>query len=71
MPILASTSSRASATYRVGPNTKSLNDYNMSRLGDAMVYKKDTTLEQSKKFNTEVQVIDNPNKIKGIFKKRS
>ena len=36
-------------------------------LGNVMVYKKDKTLGQSKKFKAEVQVMDIPNKIKVKF----
>merc|ERR1719356_602329 len=36
----------------------------MPRSGDVMVYKKDTTLGQTKEFNAQIQVLDIPNEIK-------
>merc|ERR1712100_551110 len=36
----------------------------MPRGGDVMVYKKDTTLGQTKEFDAQIQVLDIPNEIK-------
>merc|ERR1719401_1016123 len=36
----------------------------MPRSGDVMVYKKDTTLGQTKEFDAQIQVLDIPNEIK-------
>merc|ERR1711971_779607 len=43
---------------------KGLDKNNMPRGGDVMVYKKDTTLGQTKEFNAQIQVLDIPNEIK-------
>merc|ERR1712160_111010 len=48
----------------VGLNIKGLDKQNMPRSGDVMVYKKDTTLGQTKEFNAQIQVLDIPNEIK-------
>ena len=48
----------------VGLNIKGLDKGNMPRSGDVMVYKKDTTLGQTKEFNAQIQVLDIPNEIK-------
>merc|ERR1711879_31058 len=48
----------------VGLNIKGLDKNNMPRSGDVMVYKKDTTLAQTKEFNAQIQVLDIPNEIK-------
>merc|ERR1712064_88567 len=48
----------------VGLNIKGLDKQNMSRSGDVMVYKKDTTLGQTKEFDAQIQVLDIPNEIK-------
>jgi len=48
----------------VGLNVKGLDKNNMPRSGDVMVYKKDTTLGQTKEFNAQIQVLDIPNEIK-------
>merc|ERR1739838_932227 len=45
----------------VGLNVKGLDKNNMPRSGDVMVYKKDTTLGQTKEFNAQIQVLDIPN----------
>jgi elongation factor 1-alpha len=37
---------------------------NMPRSGDVMVYKKDTTLGQTRECNAQIQVLDIPNEIK-------
>merc|ERR1719506_2918990 len=42
----------------VGMNVKNLNKNNMPRGGDVMVYKKDTTLGQTREFNAQIQVLD-------------
>merc|ERR550539_1721851 len=48
----------------VGLNIKGLDKQNMPRAGDVMVYKKDTTLGQTKEFDAQIQVLDIPNEIK-------
>jgi len=48
----------------VGLNVKNLDKNNMPRGGDVMVYKKDTTLGQTREFNAQIQVLDIPNEIK-------
>ena len=48
----------------VGLNIKGLDKNNMPRSGDVMVYKKHTTLEQTKEFDAIVQVLDIPGEIK-------
>jgi len=48
----------------VGLNIKGLDKNNMPRSGDVMVYKKDTTLGQTKEFSAQIQVLDIPNEIK-------
>eukprot|EP00971_Amphidinium_carterae_P004232 84479-Amphidinium_carterae.1 len=48
----------------VGLNIKGLDRNNMTRSGDVMVYKKDTTLGQTKAFDAQIQVLDIPNEIK-------
>merc|ERR1712118_617697 len=48
----------------VGLNIKGLDKANMPRSGDVMVYKKDTTLGQTKEFDAQIQVLDIPNEIK-------
>merc|ERR1712196_687388 len=48
----------------VGLNIKGLDKINMPRSGDVMVYKKDTTLGQTKELSAQIQVLDIPNEIK-------
>merc|ERR1712210_320060 len=48
----------------VGLNIKGLDKNNMPRSGDVMVYKKDTTLAQTKEFAAQIQVLDIPGEIK-------
>ena len=48
----------------LGLNIKGLDKNNMPRSGDVMVYKKDTTLGQTKEFAAQIQVLDIPNEIK-------
>merc|ERR1712118_236018 len=48
----------------VGLNIKGLDKINMPRSGDVMVYKKDTTLGQTKECAAQIQVLDIPNEIK-------
>ncbi|CAK0831872.1 unnamed protein product, partial [Prorocentrum cordatum] len=48
----------------VGLNIEGLDKNNMSRSGDVVVYKKDTTLGQTKEFDAQIQVLDIPNEIK-------
>merc|ERR1711862_141495 len=51
----------------VGLNIKGLDKQNMPRGGDVMVYKKDTTLGQTKEFDEQIQVLDIPNEIKAGY----
>ena len=52
----------------VGLNIKGLDKNNMPRSGDVMVYKKDTTLGQTREFNAQIQVLDIPQRDQsGIF----
>jgi len=48
----------------VGLNIKGLDKINMPRSGDVMVYKKDTSLGQTREFDAQIQVLDIPNEIK-------
>merc|ERR1719301_392003 len=48
----------------VGLNIKGLDKNNMPRSGDVMIYKKDSTLGQTKEFDAQIQVLDIPNEIK-------
>jgi elongation factor 1-alpha len=48
----------------VGMNIKELNKDNMPRVGDVMVYAKDTTIGQAGSFNAQIQVLDIPNELK-------
>jgi len=48
----------------VGLNIKGLDKNNMPRSGDVMVYKKDTSLGQTREFAAQIQVLDIPNEIK-------
>jgi elongation factor 1-alpha len=48
----------------VGLNIKGLVKENMPRSGDVMVYKKDTSLGQTRSFDAQIQVLDIPNEIK-------
>merc|ERR1719454_1721139 len=48
----------------VGLNIKGLDKNNMPRGGDVMVYKKDTTLRETREFSAQIQVLDIPNEIK-------
>merc|ERR1719443_1340401 len=48
----------------VGLNIKGLDKNNMPRSGDVMIYKKDTTLGQTKEFDAQIQVLDIPGEIK-------
>jgi len=48
----------------VGMNVKNLKKENMPRVGDVMVYAKDTTLASSLNFASQVQVLDIPGAIK-------
>merc|ERR1739847_262285 len=51
----------------VGLNIKGLDKNNMPRSGDVMVYKKDTTLGQTKEFKAQIQVLDIPGEIKAGY----
>merc|ERR1711957_1104112 len=51
----------------VGLNIKGLDKNNMPRSGDVMVYKKDTTLGQTREFDAQIQVLDIPNEIKNGY----
>merc|ERR1711935_1241635 len=48
----------------VGLNIKGLDKNNMPRGRDVMIYKKDTTLGQTREFDAQIQVLDIPNEIK-------
>jgi len=48
----------------IGMNVKALNKENMPRVGDVMIYKGDSTLETTKNFAAQVQVLDIPGEIK-------
>merc|ERR1711906_66837 len=48
----------------IGMNVKNLKKENMPRVGDVMVYAKDTTLASSLNFEANVQVLDIPGSIK-------
>merc|ERR1711966_230170 len=48
----------------IGMNVKNLKKENMPRVGDVMVYAKDTTLASSLNFASQVQVLDIPGAIK-------
>lgn len=48
----------------VGLNIKGLDKQNMPRTGDVMIYKKDTTLAQTKEFDAQVHVLEIPGEIK-------
>merc|ERR1719440_2235408 len=54
----------ASPGDNVGLNIKGLDKNNMPRSGDVMVYKKDSSLGQTKEFAAQIQVLDIPNEIK-------
>merc|ERR1712066_804617 len=44
----------------VGLNIKGLDKNNMPRSGDVMVYKKDTSLGQTREFDAQIQILDIP-----------
>jgi len=48
----------------VGLNIKGLDKQNMPRVGDVMIYKKDTTLDRCGKFKAQIQTLDIPGEIK-------
>jgi len=48
----------------VGLNIKGLDKNNMPHTGDVMVYKRDTTLGQTREFEAQIQVLDIPNELK-------
>merc|ERR1712005_12048 len=48
----------------IGMNVKALNKDNMPRVGDVMVYKADETINITKNFTCQVQVLDIPGEIK-------
>ena len=48
----------------VGLNIKGLDKQNMPRVGDVMIYKKDTTLDRCGQFTAQVQTLDIPGEIK-------
>merc|ERR1711990_430236 len=48
----------------IGMNVKNLKKENMPRVGDVMIYAKDTTLASSANFSSQVQVLDIPGAIK-------
>merc|ERR1711966_628247 len=48
----------------VGLNIKGLDKQNMPRVGDVMIYKKDTTLDRCGQFTAQIQTLDIPGEIK-------
>jgi len=48
----------------IGMNVKALNKDNMPRVGDVMVYKEDETIQITKNFTCQVQILDIPGEIK-------
>merc|ERR1711912_15867 len=48
----------------VGLNIKGLDKQNMPRIGDVMIYKKDSTLDRCGQFNAQIQTLDIPGEIK-------
>merc|ERR1712164_92350 len=48
----------------VGLNIKGLDKMNMPRVGDVMIYKKDSTLDRCGQFTAQIQTLDIPNEIK-------
>jgi len=48
----------------VGLNIKGLDKQNMPRVGDVMIYKKDSTLDRCGKFKAQIQTLDIPGEIK-------
>jgi len=48
----------------IGMNVKALNKDNMPRVGDVMVYKADETIQITKNFTAQVQILDIPGEIK-------
>merc|ERR1712028_235070 len=62
--VLAARVELANPGDNVGLNIKGLDKINMPRSGDVMVYKKDTTLAETKEFDAQIQVLDIPNEIK-------
>merc|ERR1711912_40034 len=51
----------------IGMNVKNLKKENMPRVGDVMIYAKDTTLKTSDNFSAQVQVLDIPGSIKAGY----
>jgi elongation factor 1-alpha len=51
----------------IGMNVKNLNKENMPRVGDVMIYKSDTTIETSRNFSADVQVLDIPGSLKAGY----
>merc|ERR1712226_377056 len=48
----------------VGLNIKGLEKQNMPRVGDVMIYKKDSTLDRCGQFTAQIQTLDIPGEIK-------
>jgi len=48
----------------VGLNIKGLDKQNMPRVGDVMIYKKDSTLDRCGEFTAQIQTLDIPGEIK-------
>merc|ERR1712031_117021 len=48
----------------VGLNIKGLDKNNMPRVGDVMIYKKDSTLDRCGQFTAQIQTLDIPGEIK-------
>merc|ERR1711937_151777 len=51
----------------IGMNVKNLNKDNMPRVGDVMIYKSDTTINQSHNFEAAIQVLDIPGSLKAGY----
>merc|ERR1712196_197139 len=55
---------KANPGDNVGMNIKGLDKNNMPRVGDVMIYKKDTTLKATQSFVAQIQTLDIPGEIK-------
>merc|ERR1711939_1212484 len=51
----------------VGLNIKGLDKNNMPRVGDVMIYKKDSTLDRCGQFTAQIQTLDIPGEIKAGY----
>merc|ERR1712196_424270 len=55
---------KANPGDNVGMNIKGLDKNNMPRVGDVMIYKKDTTLKATQSFVAQIQTLDIPGELK-------